>query len=291
MKTLKPASLTATLLKNGTLTARIVSAFRAAVYAHHRTNSRPMPWRETADPYHILVSEIMLQQTQVERVRLKYTEFLEVFPDVHALAVAPLSDVLQVWQGLGYNRRAIFLKRCAEEIENSYCGQFPQSIAELQSLPGIGPYTARAVAAFAFGIAEPLIETNIRTVFIHLFFHDRDKVCDSELLPLIAATLDRDNPREWYYALMDYGVMLKQTLPNPGRRSRHHAQQSPFEGSNRQLRSRMLREIMKRPHICLDELVATFGADREAVERNLGEMQREGFLVKQGSGYSVSGAK
>ena len=290
MRSLKPESLTAALLKHGTLSARIVSAFRAAVYAHHRTNSRPMPWRETADPYHILVSEIMLQQTQVERVRSKYTEFIDAFPDVPSLAAAPLSDVLQVWQGLGYNRRAIFLKRCTEEIESSYCGQFPHSIAELQSLPGIGPYTARAVAAFAFGIAEPLIETNIRTVFIHLFFHGSDNVCDSQLLPLIATTLDRDNPREWYYSLMDYGVMLKQTLPNPGRRSRHHTQQSRFEGSNRQLRSRMLREIMKRPLMTLAELVAHLAAEREAVERNLDEMQREGFLVKQGSGYSVSGA-
>ena len=120
----------------------------------------------------------------------------------------------------------------------------PPYTDELESLPGIGPYTARAVAAFAFGIAEPLIETNIRTVFIHFFFHGRDKVSDREIMPLVAATLDRQNPREWYYALMDFGVRLKQLHPNPGRRSRHHVQQSRFEGSNRQLRSRLLRAVI-----------------------------------------------
>ena len=165
-----------------------------------------MPWRTTRDPYSILVSEIMLQQTQVERVKTKYTEFLAAFPTIESLASSLLTDVLRTWQGLGYNRRAIALKRCAEEIVSRYSGQFPRDTAELETLPGIGPYTARAVAAFAFGMAEPLIETNIRTVFIHFFFHGRDRVSDREIMPLVARTLDRHNPREWYYALMDFGV-------------------------------------------------------------------------------------
>jgi len=248
-----------------------------------------MPWRETGDPYRILVSEIMLQQTQVERVRAKYAEFLSVFPTVHELAAAPLSDVLQLWQGLGYNRRAIYLKRCCEEIVNDHAGQFPRTTGELQSLPGIGPYTARAVAAFAFGVAEPMIETNIRTIFLHFFFSGHEDVCDSEIMPLVEAVLDRDNPREWYYALMDYGAMLKKTHPNPGRRSRHHTLQSCFEGSNRQLRSRLLREIMKQPHVSLTGLAMALASDREVVKYNLEAMQREGFLVKQGQGYCIAG--
>jgi A/G-specific adenine glycosylase len=246
-----------------------------------------MPWRETYDPYRILVSEIMLQQTQVERVKTKYAEFLEAFPTVRHLADAPLPEVLTLWQGLGYNRRAIALKRCAEVISDRYDGVFPRSIDELQSLPGIGPYTARAVAAFAFGIAEPLIETNIRTVFIHFFFHGRDKVADREIMPLVEATLDRNNPREWYYALMDFGVHLKRLHPNPGRRSRQHVQQSRFEGSNRQLRSRLLRAVLACPEISALELAELSGSGQEAVERNLVDLEREGFLFQSNSRYSV----
>lgn len=247
-----------------------------------------MPWRLTQDPYGILVSEIMLQQTQVARVSAKYAEFMAAFPTPTALAAAPLTDVLRIWQGLGYNRRAVALKRCAEEIVSRFGGHFPRAIVGLESLPGIGPYTARAVAAFAFEIAEPFIETNIRTVFIHFYFHDRDKVTDRQIMPLVAATLDRHNPREWYYALMDFGVLLKQLHSNPGRRSSHHVKQSRFEGSNRQQRSRLLRAVIAAPGISVTELTELLGAGLETVEKNLADMEREGFLECINSGYMVS---
>jgi A/G-specific adenine glycosylase len=287
MRELSPEYLTEIYHRSNSLDPA-VRQFQNLMYAYHRANPRPMPWRETDIPYRILVSEIMLQQTQVERVKIKYAEFMNVFPTVFELAAAQLSEVLQVWQGLGYNRRAIFLKRCAEEIVTCSGGDFPRSVAELQSLPGIGPYTARAVAAFAFGVAEPLIETNIRTVFIHFFFHGREKVSDGEIMPLVAATLDRGNPREWYYALMDYGGMLKQTHPNPSRRSKHHTQQSRFEGSNRQLRSRILREVMVQAGITLNKLQSMLQVLPKAIELNLAALQREGFLVKRGRGYRIA---
>ena len=289
MNELTPEYLTGFFRMNAGLSPQILTSFREMIHAYYRANPRPMPWRETGDPYRILVSEIMLQQTQVERVRVKYAEFLTAFPTVCELAAAPLLEVLQIWQGLGYNRRAMYLKRCSEEIVNHCAGHFPRTVDELQSLPGIGPYTARAVAAFAFGVAEPLIETNIRSIFLHFFFHGSENVCDNEIMPLVASTLDRENPREWYYALMDYGVMLKQNHSNPGRRSRHHTQQSRFEGSNRQLRSMMLREVMRQPHITLKELIDVLPAERETVQRNLEAMQREGFLAKRGRGYCVTG--
>jgi len=282
-----PERLTRLYRETGCLAPATVASFQEAVYTRYRANPRVMPWRSTADPYRILVSEIMLQQTRVERVMTKYNEFLAAFPTLPALADAPLSDVLRVWKGLGYNRRAIALKRCAELVLASHGGRLPDSIPGLESLPGIGPYTARAVAAFAFNTPEPFIETNIRTVFIHFFFHGREQVNDREIMPLVAATLDRDNPRDWYYALMDYGVLLKQLHPNPSRRSRHHVRQSPFKGSNRELRSRMLRAILEQPGITPGQLAKLLECERQALEKNLPALEREGFVMRRGRGYSV----
>lgn len=286
---LSPERLTQLYLATGELDGETVTAFRRAVYDRYHANPRPMPWRQTRDPYPILVSEVMLQQTQVERVRTKYAQFLEAFPTIASLAESPLEELLRVWQGLGYNRRAIALRRCAEQIVTTHGGRFPATIAGLEALPGIGPYTARALAAFAFGLAEPLIETNIRTVFLHFFFHGLERVGDRRLMPLVAATLDRRNPRHWYYALMDYGVLLKKLHPNPGRRSSHHVRQSPFRGSNRELRSRMLRTILENAGVTAGELVQQLAAEREAVERNLQALVREGFVMEEGEGYRVRG--
>ncbi|MDD2273198.1 MAG: A/G-specific adenine glycosylase [Desulfuromonadaceae bacterium] len=284
---LNPAELTHHY-ETGSLNQPTIEAFRAMILTHYDKTARSMPWRETRDPYAVLVSEIMLQQTQVERVRLKYGEFLTHFPTLDALSSAPLSDVLKVWQGLGYNRRAIHLKRCAEEIVARHNGIFPATVPELQALPGIGPYTARAVAAFAFDVAEPLIETNVRTVYIHFFFHGHDKVSDRDIMPLVATTLDHGNPREWYYALMDYGTMLKQLHPNPGQRSSHHTRQSSFEGSNRQLRSRILRQIITQPGITVKQLLSGITAEQKMVLANIEAMEREGFLMKKERGYQIA---
>lgn len=285
--TLNPEQVSREYHGAGVLSPQAIRAFRQTIHDRYQATPRPMPWRETRDPYRILVSEIMLQQTQVERVKTKYAQFLAIFPTLADLAAAPLEEVLRVWQGLGYNRRAIALKRCAEEIVTRHRGIFPESIADLESLPGIGPYTARAVAAFAFGIAEPFIETNIRTVFIHFFFHGRENIADRLIMPLVAATLVHGNPREWYYALMDYGVMLKQLHPNPGRRSSHHVRQSPFKGSNRELRSRMLRALLDQPGITARELAELLTVDPELVDKNLLALVREGFAEKRGKGFTI----
>ncbi|MBT0654333.1 A/G-specific adenine glycosylase [Geomobilimonas luticola] len=263
------------------LTTSRVAAFRTLVYGHYHANPRPLPWRDTVDPYAILVSEIMLQQTQVDRVRGKYADFLDRFPDIATLAAAPLPAVLTAWQGLGYNRRAIALHRCAQTVVAEHGGRLPADVADLETLPGIGPYTARAIAAFAFHQPTVFIETNIRTVFIHQFCQDRQGVHDRELLPLVEQTLDRDNPRDWYYALMDYGVMLKKAHPNPGRRSAHHVRQSPFKGSNRELRSRILKHILAHPACTAAELAAALAAEPAAVERNLVKLAGEGFIIQR----------
>jgi A/G-specific adenine glycosylase len=264
-----------------------LAAFRETVYGYYREQGRRLPWRETRDPYAILVSEIMLQQTQVDRVREKYRTFLDVFPSVEVLAAADLAQVLAAWQGLGYNRRAVALRLCAQTVVERFGGSFPCGIDSLQSLPGIGPYTARAVAAFAFGIPSAFIETNIRSVFILHFFPGAEAVKDSEILPLVELALDREEPRQWYYALMDYGSMLKKTRVNPSRQSAHHTRQSPFRGSNREQRSLLLRSIMASPGIGEEELVGMLAIEKQAARRNLQALEREGFIKRQGGGFAI----
>lgn len=220
--------------------------FVARVWAHYDAFGRhDLPWRATRDPYRVLVSEVMLQQTQVSRAVPKYEEFLRAFPDVHALASAPLEEVLRVWRGLGYNRRARALKRIAEVIVSEHAGVVPSTFEGLTALPGVGPATAGQVLAFAFDTAVPFIETNIRAVYLHEFFADAEGVPDAAVLPLVEATVDHERPREWFWALLDYGAHLKATVPNPSRRSRHHTKQGRFEGSNRQLRGRLLAELVQ----------------------------------------------
>ena len=204
-----------------------------------------LPWRQTTDPYRILVSEIMLQQTQVDRVIPKYTAFIAQFPTPQALASAARSEVLTAWSGLGYNRRARFLHEAAIAVTHEYGGVFPKTYDELRALPGIGPYTAGAVLAFAHNIPISMIETNIRSVYLHEFFSEHGQVEDSELMPLIERTLNKKNPRTWYAALMDYGTHLKKTTANPSRKSKHHTKQSTFKGSRRELRGCIIRELGK----------------------------------------------
>jgi len=261
---------------------------RGIVYDHYRSHCRSFPWRETRDPYAILVSEVMLQQTQVERVSGKFREFIARFPGFPVLAAAPLQEVLTYWQGLGYNRRAVSLKRCAAVVMERWGGDLPASVEDLQTLPGIGPYTARAVAAFAFDLPVVFIETNIRTVFIHLLFPDTEKIHDRDLLPLVAASLDPEHPREWYSALMDYGAFLKRELPNPSRRSAHHVRQSPFRGSNRELRGMLLKAVLGCPGLTAAELAVRLLADADRVVRNLQQLCDEGFLVVRRKRFFVA---
>lgn len=287
-----------------------VAAFQKVVWDYFEAHGRhDLPWRlpepdGSFDPYKILVSEIMLQQTQVVRVRPKYEEFLRTFPTVQKLAAATLGDVLVAWQGLGYNRRAKYLWQAAQKIAQDYGGKFPQVQTELATLPGIGPNTAGAIMTYAFNKPATFIETNIRTIFIHHFFPAQTSVADSAIRELVSVTLpqtgkssDRfavgefeftskgnnslsdgrklyaepkraflekssehgvklyEKPtmraahyRVWYWALMDYGVYLKQTVGNVSRASKSYAKQSKFEGSLRQIRGHVLRQLSHGPH-------------------------------------------
>ena len=255
-----------------------ILSFKDTIYAYYRQHARRFPWRETKDPYRILVSEIMLQQTQTERVAGKYEEFVFRFPDFAALARSDLHPVLEVWQGLGYNRRAVALKETAVRVVREHNSRLPEDLNELMKLPGIGRSTAGATLAFAYGISVAFIETNIRRVFLHFFFPERDNVKDGEILPLVEQTLDRENPRQWYYALMDYGVMLKARVPNPNRKSAHYSRQAPFEGSNRQIRGQILKHLIAEGRLTEAELVDRLRRDPDRVRAMLHEMECEGFI-------------
>jgi A/G-specific adenine glycosylase len=278
-----------------------------AIADFYRTGRRDLPWRGEITPYRVAVSEIMLQQTQAPRVLRKFDPFLKKFPSFAALAEAPTSEVLKEWQGLGYNRRALNLQRLAQEVTEKYKGRLPTTYEELFDLPGIGPNTAGSVLAFAFGVARPFIETNIRSVFIHFFFPETEKkegrrackkIGDDRLMPIVGRALAeamrkgpfKDDPREWYYALMDCGVLLKRTLPNPSRRSAHHVRQSKFEGSNRQLRARILRFVLERPRTSL-ELEKEFADPLHPaaqVLKNAGDLAKEGFLVQKKDSFVIA---
>ncbi len=225
-----------------------IVSFREVVLEYYNSNGRhDLPWRQAADPYQILVSEIMLQQTQVARVIPKYQEFLLRFPDVQTLAKADLGDVLKVWNGLGYNRRAKFLWMAAQKIVEDFGGEFPVDTKKLESLPGVGANTAGAILAYAFNKPVIFIETNIRTVYIHHFFNDRTEVPDKEIRLLVEQTLDMQNPRTWYWALMDYGTYLKLSVGNLSRASKTYTKQSKFKGSRRQIRGQIIKTLIDSP--------------------------------------------
>jgi A/G-specific adenine glycosylase len=263
------------------LSPQRIRRFQQRIYDHYRKNGRVLPWRRTHDPYKILLSELMLQQTQVKRVFEKYKEFLRRFPTIQSVARAPLRAIFEQWQGLGYNRRALALKKLAVIIVDRYGGRIPREIEVLKALPGVGAATAGAVCAFALDKPVVFIETNIRSVFIHFFFRDRGEVKDSEIFPLVEQTLDAKRPRDWYYALMDYGASLKEKLPNPGRRSAHYTRQSPFEGSLRQVRGMILRTLVKQPVISEPALVKAINRDAVMVRQALKRLRTEGFIVKK----------
>jgi A/G-specific adenine glycosylase len=269
-----------------------IGAFKKKVYSYYRSHRRDFPWRSTHDPYRILVSEIMLQQTQAPRVVQPFEKFVAQFPSVEVLAKSSSAKVIRAWQGLGYNRRALNLHRTAKVLQEQYGGVVPSDPEKLVALPGIGPATAAAIGAFAFNRPGVLIETNVRSVFIHFFFPKRKKVSDSELLPLIEKSVDQEQPREWYYALMDYGVMLKATSVNPSRRSRHHKKQSAFKGSDRQLRGAILRSLALRTHTRtrLAESVRKelHTIDQKKFERQLAALLKEGFLEVRGQQISIA---
>lgn len=270
--------------------AKAYQEFYERLWGYYEAQGRhDLPWRQpeqdgTFDPYKIMVSEIMLQQTQVNRVIPKYHNFLEKFPNVQALAQAKLGDVLREWQGLGYNRRAKFLWQAAQMLIEQYNGVMPSDITKLVALPGIGKNTAGAIVAYAFNQPTIFIETNIRTVYIHYFFADTAGIDDKEILKLVSETLDTEQPRLFYWALMDYGTYLKQTQGNLNKLSNSYTKQSKFYGSKRQIRGAVIRALSKQPHT-YEELLNTVQDER--LDTVLDDLEAESLIMKKAGIYTI----
>jgi A/G-specific adenine glycosylase len=261
------------------------SAFQRLIMSFYRDNARPFPWRETRDPYRVLVSEIMLQQTQTSRVEERYPRFLRLFPTVKALALAPQADVLRAWEGLGYYRRARNLHRAAIAVQEQYGGTIPENFDDLVALPGLGRYTAAAVSVFAFDRPTPMIETNIRSVYLYAFCRGRSAVLDAELLQLVQDTIDVARCRDWFYALMDFGVVLKRARPGINSQSKHHTKQSRFEGSDRQIAARVLKAIVSAKRGAgIEDLYEVVQGAGERIDKAIVRLERDGMIRRMRSG-------
>lgn len=262
--------------------------FRSRVLAYWKKAGRhDLPWRKTTDVYRVLVSEVMLQQTQVERVIPYYHTFLKKFPTVRVLANASLSEVLKAWQGLGYNRRARMLHEAAKVVVTTYNGRMPHDSVCLMTLPGVGPYTAGAVAAFSSNEDSIIIETNIRTAVLHHFFPYTEQVSDAEIRSVLEKVYPVGRAREWYAALMDYGAMLKRRGVKRNAQAKGYAKQKAFKGSSREARGAILRALLDGSKTKAG-LVKIFGSDRHVqVEAQLMKLCSEGMVEKMGARFSL----
>ncbi len=267
-----------------------IEEFQKTVWDFYKKNKRDFPWRNTTDPYKILVSEIMLQQTQADRVVNYYQRWIKRFPNIASLAEAKFSEIYPFWQGLGYNRRALALQKTAQKAVQEFGGKLPKDILELEKFPGIGPYTARAVSIFSFNTPVACIETNIRRVFIHHFFADKSNIEDAQILEIAEQVLPKDNSCEWHWALMDYGAYLKSQIPNPNRRHKNYAIQPKFEGSLRQIRGATLKILSGEPtslKILIARIKKATNQDTERIKKVLTTLEKEEMIVNNKKIYSL----
>ena len=263
-------------------------SFAAFVLDFYDRYGRKFPWRETDDVYRVLLSEMMLQQTQTGRVLEKYQEFLTLWPTLEDLAQAPFDQLLDHWRGLGYNRRALNLKRCAQASE-AYGYTLPCDEKALLARPGIGPSTAAAIIAFSYHKPVIYLETNIRRVLLFAFHPEEEAVEDrilrddlKRLLPLAG------DGKRWYYALMDYGVLLKHLVPNPNARSKGYHRQSRFEGSNRQVRGMLVHALSESGARDIQALYGMLPFEPERIDKALSDLVRDGLVSRLGRLYRIS---
>jgi len=261
--------------------------FRTTVRWHKDKPRYPQKLNRGLTPYHVLVSEIMLQQTQISRVLEKFPEFISIFPDWKTLAHANTQKLFSVWQGMGYWRRALYLRKCANAVAHSYGGTLPRDPGILMTLPGIGHYTAHAVSCFAYQNPEAFIDTNIRRVFIHFFFPQKKDVTDKEILAIAQNAVWTPNPREWHYALMDYGSQVLGKEQGINKQSRHYTRQSKFEGSFRSYRAEVIRYLTQNKKATIGALHAHLSPSPYKTEKILAALAKDNIIHKKGISWEL----
>lgn len=266
------------------LSQKKIRSFRKMIFSWWQGNRRDLPWRRTHDPYRILISEVMLQQTQVSRVLPIYNKFLDEFPDVHTLASASPAHVLKLWKGMGYNRRALYLQKTAMTVSAKYGGKFPADVSLLESLPGIGLYTAAAIAVFAFNKQLAVVDTNVRQIITHFFF-DGTKQKPAVITLAAYQLLPKGRAWEWHQALMDYGALaLKSQLP---RRRKSNSPIVPFLQSKRFFRGRIidrLREGQVARTAYIRELEKVYDKPRAFFQDIIAALVHEGMVSELADG-------
>lgn len=259
------------------LSPRRIVSFQHKIFSWWTTHNRDLPWRHTRDPYEIMVSEVMLQQTQVLRVLPKYAEFIEAFPTVSILAKTTPADVLRIWKGMGYNRRALYLQKASKVIVVIYHGKFPVSEKELVKLPGLGIYTARAILVFAYGQEVPLVDTNIRQIITHFFFKDQPQK-ESIIEEVAKQLVPLGKSWEWHQALMDFGALAMTNIQYP---MTNRKKQKPFKDSNRYYRGRMidrLRDGEVQQDKLIEECVCLYGKPRSHINSIIASLIKDGLI-------------
>jgi A/G-specific adenine glycosylase len=272
---------------DATTNSQDIIEFRRTIYSNYEESGRVFPWRENTDPWGVMISEFMLQQTQTDRVIAYWERWMRLWPSPRDLAKAPLDKVMREWNGLGYNRRACYIKDSAGIIVKSFAGKVPETPLDLESLPGVGPYAAGAIACFGYNYPAIFIETNIRATMLHFFFQGREGIKDKEIFPLLKAVLDRENPRKWYWALMDYGAALKHVTTNPNRKSAHYTKQSIFSGSFRQQRGQVIKALVFLGPGSVEDLARRTGLGKEDVYKVMETLERDLMVAEDEGVYRV----
>ena len=257
-----------------------IQEFQKKVFSFYQKNKRDLPWRKTTDPYKILLSELMLQQTQVNRVILFYEKWITRWTTIDALASATRSEVLQAWMGLGYNSRAINLHKTAQKIVTEFDRDVLEAMKQYEEIPGVGRYTSQAVQIFSTNADFVTVDTNIRRIFIKEF-NLPEKVSDKELWKLAEKCLPIGKSRDWHNALMDYGA-LHLTSKKTGIKPK--TQQSRFEGSDRQLRARVLRILLQGDE-SLTNMSRTLNVASSWLQRILEKLVSEEIISKKNNRY------
>ncbi len=274
------------------------------ILAWYSQNKRTLPWRSTKDMYHIVVSELMLQQTQVDRVIPKYHAFLKRFPTIYDLARASAAEVIDEWAGLGYNRRALYLHQFAQTVMKAHNGIIPQEREQLLELPGIGPYTSQAIRCFGFGKDVPVVDINIKRIYSRLFF--KGEGSENELQNVAREIVPTGNGVAWNNALMDFGSLICEDKPRcdicplTAHCSAYKAgtpekyvkpkTQSKFIGSNRYYRSMIIKALRKNNFtLPLKKIKKLKPNDKseEWFEAVIAGLEKEGLIIKKNGMLSL----